>query len=193
MQDDLVRAVRETLVRPRETAREILGRGLSWEAVVLLAAAGIVFDLLFLHLLLSVLPPALRRPELLALGFTPAGVILRIGAFLIGAALVRWVGGLFGGRGDFRRVATAIAWAGFATSVLLAVGFLFQLLLPPLAALADIALSILRLWILAAFIAEAHGFASTARVAGAIVGASVVLALLLILLVAMAGGPVPEM
>jgi hypothetical protein len=172
-------ALRETLLRPHEGARRVLGWSLAWREIALVVAAGIALALLN-GTLFGI--AASRVVGVAAeTGFGPADIAVQLGEVVIVTALATWVGRAFGGRGSAERVAAAVAWVNLAQNVaLLPFAFVTAFVGGGFAILAFV-VSLWLVWVLACFIAEAHGFASPGRVLGAMIGVAIVFVLLLIL------------
>ena len=96
--------------------------------------------------------------------------------YAITTAAAIFFGGKFGGRGASGDVATAVAWHSVlaaALTPLQAIGFGSagpEGALGPGSALFVLLFLALNIWLLASCVAEAHGFASTGRVAAAVIG-----------------------
>lgn len=122
------------------------------------------------------------------------GAQLRLAAqvfvnYAITATVAYHVGRRFGGKGSREEVAAASAWHAILTAALTpalalaVVGATPDGTLSPATALLVIGYAVYNVWLLGCCIAEAHGFASAARVAAVAFGLSAVLALILLMLV----------
>ncbi len=186
MNTTLQDTVWRTFIAPRDAARQILGWDLGWPTVLLVIATGIAVDLLITQVLMMDLPETLREDPIVVLqGTSFGGVALRVAAVFTVSALVTWIGRAFGGSGDLPRVTSAVAWVGLASALLGIVQLVGHFLIPPLMGIVNIALGLLGLWILACFVAEAHRFASTPRVAAALLGFAILITLVLMLVVSL--------
>ena len=80
------------------------------------------------------------------------------------------------------QVLLTIAWLDFLLLALQLVLLMLMLAVPALAGLVSIAAFVIITWLLAAFIAEVHGFASTFRTAAVFLGALLLIGVSLVTL-----------
>ena len=181
MTGDVARAVVEGYTAPRASVRRLLDGGHGIEVALGLLALGYLVQ------------------AMLTIVFLPAGlgifghmlaIVQQLVTFFLLSALVYGIGRLAGGTGTMEGAQLVVAWHALVTSLLspLAIGVSTAAFrsgeegaggIPPgmgVLALVYVAIS---LWLMANYVAELHGFRSTWGVLGAIVGVSVVFALLL--------------
>lgn len=123
------------------------------------------------------------------IGYLISNFFFSLIGYLVAVALVFWVGKAFGGRGRFLDVATAIAWHSLVTVIftpLVAVATMPGIGDGALGllAVAQIAMIGVILWLMANFVAEAHGFRSALRVALVLIGGLLVIGFVLSLFLA---------
>jgi Yip1 domain len=187
-------ALRVTLLRPREGARLVLGWGLGQREVGLALFAGIAVALLDTALLDIAARAGKATDEAVpAAGvLSLAGLLVQAGEIAVVALLAIWVGRAFGGTGSALQVTAAVAWVNVAQNLLILPLAAGAALLGP----AFLALAVLTqfwlLWVLACFIAEAHGFPSAGRVFAAMIGFAVTLGLAIAVLLIALGYEPPE-
>lgn len=171
--------VKLSFLAPRQAAQGILrwplGENGRWAAFALM----VVVSALLMHLLSAIGP--LVGPDGVAI--EPPGPFfwaMTVGAgmvILTGIAL--GVGKLFGGRARLSDVAVLVAWLQFVQLVLAAAQVVLMLALPMLGGVLEIASVLAFLWLLAYFMAEAHGFRSVGWVMGGVLVTFGIMVLLL--------------
>lgn len=186
MADRLFDGLRVTLTDPRRGARMVLGWGLGWQQAGLVLAAGVAVTLLAAAIDLAVL--SLHAAEGGPFLLSPLMVAVLVASVIVQGFLVLWIGRAFGGRADARQVAVAVTWANLAQAVAMGAADMVGLVLPgAVAVVLVVAAALWSLWILACFVAEAHGFDSPGRVLMAIIGFGLALGLVLAMLLGAAG------
>ena len=171
MLNDLIRNIVETYSAPRATVRRVI------DSVTDLTGVALIFGLSFsLNAIILILRAWLAPEEagdLLGSGLELVLVNLIVSALLFGvmSAVVYGVGRMFGGKGEFLEVMTALAWHNLVT-VIFAPFMSFQSLSGGSGGAFAIqaAMMLVVVWLLVNFVAEAHRFASTLKVAAAIAG-----------------------
>jgi hypothetical protein len=177
----------ETFLRPREAARRVfameLPSGVVAEAALAVSCLGVLLGYLGVELSGGGVDPIsaalLARPLL--------GVAAQLAALVFVAWLTAAIGQRFGGRGGFLGAATSIVWLNAATLAIQILQLIVLVLAPPLAGIIAIGTLAWLLWAFACFVAELHGFASSAVVLGVVVLTGIVLVFALTFLAALAG------
>jgi hypothetical protein len=184
----LAALVRETLRDPRRTARRLMALNLPPQAAWLGAAVIAALSAILTHLTFGVL--AARQGQT-----APLPAPLMTAAFqyavLVATVLgVHQIGRRFGGQGRFEDALLLIVWLQFILVCVQAAQLLALVVVPPLADLLSLGGLVLFLWLLTAFVAEVHSFASMGRVFAGIIGSLILLAMGLAILVnILFGGP----
>ncbi|SPJ22725.1 Yip1 family protein [Palleronia abyssalis] len=189
----LLRLAGETVRDPRVTFARLrnldLPQGALWEALVLVVVVSVLMAELGNMLLLATIPEGTDAPQFLspfvfgALQF----VILAVSVILIDR-----VGRAMGGEGRVEDALLAVVWLQFIMICLQVVQSAFLFILPGVAGLILIAGIGLFLYLLTAFVAELHGFASMGRVFGMILVVLVGVALGLSFILTLTGVTVPR-
>lgn len=157
-----------TFQAPRQAAALLMKLGLPdnarWAALVLMAVA----SALVMYGVSEVAPTVGPDGEVLQTPgpFFWAGMV----GFGMGmtAVLAYGVGRWRGGRGSLPDAVLLVAWLQVVQLALVAVQMLLLVVMPPLAAILEIASVVIFLWLISNFVAELHGFQSVARVAGGV-------------------------
>lgn len=170
----------ESVTVPRSAAARVKsfggGYGLALLAVALVAALSALVSVL----VSQITPPTgnpgmdllMRQPLLLA-GMQAMGMA-------IFAVMVTGIGRLFGGTGRLDQVLLTIAWVDFLLLALQLVLLVLMLAIPALAGAVSLAAFVMITWLLAAFIAEVHGFPSTFMTASVLLGALLIIGVALV-------------
>ena len=187
----LAERLAEAYVRPRASARRILSAAPSRTEALLLAAAGFAFFELLSRLMQISLGVTtiealasigqLSQEQIaqkVAATKSVAYLISNLGWHMLEtviAAYLAWrLGGLAGGGASFRQLLGLAGWWALVSVPAMAIGQLFLLLSPPgalaLGMVAMLAATLYILYMLAAFLAEAHGFESEGTVFIALLG-----------------------
>ena len=163
------------LFSPRPVAASVMARRPGFRGAVQMVLFAYLVEAFF-----TAAVPGLRGPldfgALVTLHVQSFG--LKLFLFLATSWIATRFGRLVGGTGDFQRVAAAVGWgfvlqAMLAPAVAIALSTISPERVPPAAVLAVLAAGVIGLWLLAACIAEAHGFRSTVAVAAVLIGFSV--------------------
>ena len=184
--DDILALVVETVRRPADAARRIIGWRIESSLLWMGFALTVVLNTLLFHvssLVYPASPGGLSVPVLFSSPFLYA-LFMGLGLLLMTLVLSR-VGNWLGGHGQFQDVLALLVWLQFLRLAAQLAVLVLVLLLPPFAALVTLAIGLLSLWILLNFIKAAHGFASLGRsfatlilaILGISVGLSVLLSL----------------
>jgi Yip1 domain len=167
---------------PRQAARAVLSLPLGdngrWAAFALMA----VVSAALMHVLSTLAPLEGDAGEVIA----PPGPFFWVfvvgGGMLVLTGATYGVGRLFGGKARPGDLAVLVAWLQALQLVIAVAQVATMVLLPILGGLIEIASLLAFLWLLSAFVTEAHGFRSMAAVAGGVVVTFFVLALVFALL-----------
>ncbi|SIS92421.1 Yip1 domain-containing protein [Roseivivax lentus] len=153
----------QSVLAPRDVARLLLSLRLGHEALLLSAALVLVLNTALVRASAMITPP---DPAIAAFVEQPLTFFMGLGGVLAIMALVlTWCGRAVGGTGRIEDVGLMMIWLqGLRVLVQLA-----MLVLAPvaatLAAFVSVGASLLGLWLLVNFLAEAHGFASLGKAA----------------------------
>lgn len=167
---------------PRGVARHILslplGENGRWAGFALM----VVTSALMMHLLSSVTPLVGPEGEMME----PPGpffwaMTVGVGMSIL-TGLAFGVGRMFGGRARASDMAVLVAWLQLVQLVLAAAQLVVMLILPVFANVLELVSLLVFLWLLTAFVAEAHGFRSNLAVAGGVAVVFVVMVLVLTVL-----------
>jgi hypothetical protein len=159
-----------SLLQPRLAARQLLDARLPPVVGWSLFGLGIVLSALMGHLAtgLMPLPEGVAPIDLSPFALTALQAISQILVLLAAVYLGRFMGG----QGRFGDVLVLIAWIEILLVAAQAIDLFLLIALPPLAGVLPLIAVVMMLWIMANFLAEAHGFASAWAVLGAIIGLS---------------------
>jgi hypothetical protein len=164
--------VRQTLLEPRDAARRILVAGLpareGWLALGLMAVLNTLVYSLSVRLgpsadpeMSGMMGPALAAPLIFALALFAALALTAVAFTQAGRAL--------GGTATMSGMLALIAWMQALRLMVQVVLVVLALAAPALAGIVVIVAAVWGLYILLAFMAEAHGFDSLWRAAGALI------------------------
>lgn len=184
--DDILALVVETVRRPADAARRIIGWRIESSLLWMGFALTVVLNTLLFHvssLVYPASPGGLPVPALFSSPFLYA-LLMGLGLLLMTLVLTR-VGNWLGGHGQFQDVLALLVWLQFLRLAAQLAVLVLVMLLPPFAALVTLAIGLLSLWILLNFVNAAHGFNSLGRsfatlilaILGISVGLSVLLSL----------------
>lgn len=184
--DDLVALVVETVRRPADAARRILGWRIDSSLLWMGFALTVVLNTLLFHVSSLIYPVpsgAIALPALFSSPFLYA--VVMAGGLLLSALVLTRIGTLLGGTGRFDDVLTLLVWLQVLRLAAQVVVLVLMVVLPAFAALVTMAIGLLSLWILMNFINAVHGFDSLGRsflaLVLSILGISVALSILLAL------------
>ncbi len=181
----VLRTAFDSVAAPQDVARQLLdmrlGREVLMTAFLLVA---VLNTLVFSASVLTLPEEDLTRQ---VLGSPSVFIAFFMGALAITTGALTWVGRMLGGTAGLAQMATLTIWMQvlrFLAQVGLAV---LSMVSVALASIAVLAVSVLGLWILLNFVNVAHGFNSLGRSAMVLIGSVVGLAVVLSVLLAMAG------
>jgi hypothetical protein len=174
--------MRDSVATPRRAAARVLAQSGGYTLAFLAVALMAVLSALASVMLSWIVPPTgnAELDHLMAQPLRLAG-LQALGMILFGMAIT-FIGRVFGGIGRLDQTLVMLAWIDFLMLVLQLGLILLLLAFPVFGGLAFIAGIGLIGWVLASFIAELHGFSSTASTLAALVGLVVLLAVVLVLL-----------
>ena len=167
---------------PRPTVRRVIDRMHGWREVAML------FGLAFcLSTGVAVLMALAGGEGAVGLGFVLSNLVFSAAAYLFAVLLIHRLGRAFGGQGALIEIAAAVAWHSLVTVIFAPLVAAATLAggeggASGVLAIAQLGMIIVVIWLLANFVAEAHGFLSAARVAGGLVAGAILLGLILSLL-----------
>ncbi|QIE55338.1 hypothetical protein G5B40_07635 [Pikeienuella piscinae] len=178
----LIELLLQSYRAPRVAIRRVLDAVNSYEAVAL------IFGLAFaLNTILVVIVAVAGGQSGAGLGFVASNLAFSLVAYGLAVILIHRIGAALGGRGSLRDIAATVAWHSFATVIF--APLVAAATLPDigagaagLLAIAQLVMVGVVLWLLANFVAEAHGFASALRVAGGLFGGVFIVGFVLSLL-----------
>lgn len=187
----LAAEVRLTLQDPRTGLRRILSRNPPMQARWIAFIIMVIGSAILTHLSLG-LVPAEERDALMGTMNSPLRTAALQGVVLLAIVqLIYWLGRMRGGTGSFPDVLLGMVWLQFLMLGLQVLQLVLMVLLPPLAAIVNLAGFAIFLWLLTNFIAELHGFRSLLAVFGGIIFGMLLLAFgLAILVLLVTGGAV---
>ena len=187
MLDMLVALARLTLSDPRRAAAALLrapalhGRGL--ELALLVVALGVLSAALMNALTPSVgdalVSGLLHNPLLFA--------VIQFMLLYLSALMIFGIGRLFGGRGGFEGALLLSIWLQFLSVAVQLALLPLAMALPALAQSLALFIYLYFIWLLVAFIAELHGFASLLKVFAGVIGSTFAAAFLVVFLLAFIG------
>ncbi|MGR3755817.1 MAG: Yip1 family protein [Tranquillimonas sp.] len=189
----LVPLALRTLRAPQGEARRLMAldlpRDVLWQSLLLVVALSVILAELSDYALRLVYGDQIGG-GILAGPFVLAGLQLTLLIVMVHA--IYWLGRAAGGEGRFEDAILVVVWLQFILVCLQAVQTVALVVLPPLAWLIGVLGLVLFMWLLTHFIAAVHGFRSLGRIFAGILAAMLAVAMILSLLLSMAGLPMPE-
>ena len=183
----------EGYLAPRRSARRLLQANPGWRSTLTLGLLAFALQVVFSSATNMALRLSGSGPEFLsnesfganAMGSITAQFGQHAGILGLASVLAYWVGRVAGGKGAFWSVAAAVAWHSVVTAFLAplyAIGFHESGSQSTFGGLIFLflALSAVTIWLLANYLAEAHGFHSAFKVALAIFGVGLVVGAVLV-------------
>lgn len=164
--------VRQTLCEPREAARRILSLGLSAREGWLVLAAMAALNTFVYSLSARINPstdPAMAGVMIPASEAPLVFAVALFAALAVTALAFAYAGRALGGQARMADMLVLMAWMQALRLMVQLALVVLALALPALAGIVVIVAAIWGLYILLAFMAEAHGFSSLWRAAGALV------------------------
>ena len=189
---DFARFMGQGISAPRATVRGVLDGGHGFDVALTMIALGYLIE----SVLAKVLVPGATDGASF-ISFHMLNIVATICGFFILSGLVYWIGGLFGGIATLARTQLAVAWYMLMNSFLAPFAVMSlpeHIRKPPTDPNIPLDLSdanptvmfivvAISMWLLSSAIAEAHGFRSVWKVAGAILAIPMTLVFLLNLIV----------
>lgn len=169
-----------------------IGRDSAWRLLLLTALLNVFVN----HFAtLASFDPSLRPTDDIAATVLAFSAVLLANPFLhatvslsfmvICVYVTFWAGRWGGGTGELSNAVLAVAWVGFAGSVLGLVQLLTWVLLAPLAGLVSLGVTVASIWLFTNFVAELHSFrslfATFAGIIAAFIGVTIGFSLLIVL------------
>jgi hypothetical protein len=184
---DWRKLVKESLVRPRSAARDVidlgLGRDLLIQAAAAITAIGVVLG--FIAVRLSTGPVDAVSATILTNPLL--GAALQFGIILVAGFLTYRIGAACGGTGDFDGALAVVVWLNAMMLVIQLVQLVVLLIVPPFAGLIAVATVVWALWAFANFVTELHGFENPYFVLGGVILSMIVLFVGIAMLLAILG------
>jgi len=160
----LMQLVAVSIRTPRDAARMIMAidlpRALRWQVLFLFVLIGAILAVFLTYLITghAVLYVGFIQVQPIAAAMvTASGSVLTVFA-------IYWVGRALGGTGHFADAISVVAWLQFVVVTFQVAQLAVFIVMPPLAAVIDLAGTLLSIWLLTNFIAELHGFKSLSKV-----------------------------
>lgn len=175
-----------TLQDPRQATRVLLAEGVPMRArtggLLLVAVVSAVFA----SIQLGTSPQALDPLSAFMLASPFRAAVVQWLFLALSVVLIHRVGRAFGGRGSFPDALLVVVWLQLLTLAIQVLQLAATLVAPPLAGIIGLGGFVLFLWLMTAFIAELHGFASRGLVFLGMVlsalGAGLILGIVMILI-----------
>lgn len=178
----------ESLLTPRQAAQKVLSLGGGY-ALALPALGFVVVASAIISVLLSGLSADSGNADVDYLITQPLLLVLAQAAGTgVFAVLVAFVGRALGGRGRLDQVLLILAWLDFLLLAVQMAMLVALFAIPGLATPVVLFVGVIALWVMASFIAEVHGFKSTARTLAVLLCALFFLGIVLALLAPAMGG-----
>ncbi len=176
-----------TLTDPARAARQLIAAELPRQAVwlaLLLAAAlnAILFTLSNMAVPTPEMFPGFMRSPLVYFALVVLG-------FVVFVMALSWAGRLLGGLGEFDRVLVVMVWFQYLRLAVQAASLVLVLTIPALSVVLVLAATVVGIWILLHFIAQAHGLDSLGRAAGVLIVAALAMVVATSMFIALVGGP----
>ena len=189
---DLVRHAVTTAFNPREGAALVLAqnipRELGWPLMSLVSVLSVIavkgVELLFRGFGVTLVLSPVEGAFALAIVQFSLAVIMVFGIF--------WGGRAFGGQGRFGDTIVLVAWLQFVLFCLQILQIAALFLFPVLVTVISMAGIVLFFWLLTTFVAVIHGFQNMGRVFLGIIGALVLMAFVMTIILTMIGFQIPE-
>lgn len=187
--DQIIALARLTLADPRRGTRALLATGVPLPARTAGLVLVSVLSALFFHLGFLILP---ADDDALAQFMSQSPFRTAIIQWLILAATVLCIyriGRAFGGNGSLTDALLVVVWLQVIMLAVQLVQLVSLVLLAPLAGVVSLAGFVLFFWLLTSFIAELHGFASRWAVLAGVIGAGLLIAIALAVVLSAIYGP----
>lgn len=158
---DRIRALAGLTVQdPRQAARVLLAEGVPMRARTAGLLLVAVVSALLASVQLGTSPQALDPFSAFMLASPFRAAVVQWLFLALTVVLIHRVGKAFGGRGSFPDALLIVVWLQLLTLALQLLQLVASLVVPPLVGVIGLGGFVLFLWLMTAFIAELHGFAS---------------------------------
>lgn len=181
------RLVGNSLLRPREAAREVLALGLGAEVLVQAALAVACIGIVLGYMALSLSPGSIDDVSTALLGVPLLGALVQFAVILVGGYLTYRVGRAFGGTGGAIDALALVVWLNVIMVLVQAVQVAAVVVVPPVAAILPVVAVVWALWAFANFVTELHDFTNPFFVLGGVILALIVLFFGLAMMLTMLG------
>lgn len=177
-----------SVTRPAEAAQQLMSLELSREVLWLALALAVV-----LNTTIHALSGLIFGPITMPLAGLPDSVVayaalVGVGLLLTIFAIYR-VGRMLGGQGSFDDVMVLMVWMQFLRVAVQAAALVLAMTIPILSALLVLAATFIGLFIFLHFIDQAHRLGSLMRAAGVMIASIFAIAISLLILLSLLGGP----
>lgn len=159
----------DSLVRPRDAARQVLSQRPSLSVLVEAAVAVTCVGMILAFLAGQFNPTALDPSTTFILSNPLVGAVFQLCVLAFAVLFTARVGRFFGGTGDTQGALTVIVWIDFVMVLIQATQIAALVILPPVATFLALAAVIWVVWALASFVAELHGFENMMVVLGGVI------------------------
>lgn len=182
----LLRLARQSLTQPKVVIRQVLQFELSRKQLFLLTLLLIVFDMMS-GLVIEILAPRLiDGGKGLSQGVGPF-FVLQMATILGGTAMIYSGGRVFSGKGSFDDCFKMVLWLNFVFFLLHFALPIIALILPRLQGFAFIAIVVISVVQMTAYVMVVHGFERVIPVVFGIIAAQFIFGIFLIILMGMLG------
>ncbi len=189
--DEVPQLVFTTLKNPQAAARRLIAKQVPAQAIWLGLALVSVMSLMVLQLsLMAVGDGQMLNPAGSAFRQPVTGTIFQAFSILLIAVVMTFTGRVCGGKGRFMEALLLVVWLEFILTILAVVQLVGLLLIPIVGIVLSVLAVPLFIWLLVSFTATVHGFKNLLLVLFGMVGAFVLMAVALaIVLVAIGIDP----
>lgn len=177
----------DSLARPRDAARRLLGLDIGWGPLAQLAVAVTCVGMVLGYAALQLSGGGVDPMSAAVLEAPLLGALTQLGVLVLVVLLTVRVGRALGGTGGYWGAAVLVVWLNVMTLLIQVVQIGLLVVAPPLAGVLSIATLLWLLWAYANFVTELHGFNSPFVALGVTVLTVVALVLGLTLIAAILG------
>ncbi len=164
----------DSVARPRDAARGVIGLGVP-QNVVLMAAVAVTCVGMVLAWAMAMVGPGVADGVAAAIFGNPIlSAVAEFAGMLIMAALTARVGRALGGTGGFWDALTLIVWLNAVMLIVQFAQFILLVVAPPVAGMVGLATLLWATWVFANFVAELHGFRNALMVLGGVILTAIV-------------------
>lgn len=180
----IMELARFSLQSPRAAARALLAMDLPGNARWTLFFLGVIGSALASHIGFRFLPPDAQALWADAMSRPILGAVMQVAFWLLAVIALQALGRWGGRQGSFADTLLLVSWWQVLFFCLEAAQILALLIVPPLGELMGVVGLILLLWVLTQFVVELHGFQYFWRVFPGVIGALLLAAVALIVILA---------